>query len=287
MNRNRNGYSRISNEILEYPGRLSRISSLREKASTESFMNRKLKFRCSRCKNSLAPEEKGHLCNKCTALAAKLEKEERLEYIRAHIEELLMSRGVPKRYFDCKLDNFQTTDVPRKKALRVAKGYTEKLVGSGEGLFLTGTNGAGKTHLAVAVMRELILRDHLSCYFIKLPELLLDIRERIGNGASEKEVIQGYKDYDYLFLDELGVEKVSEWVLQDLYLILDGRNGALKPTIITSNLGLDEIEEHIGSRFVSRIVEMCKSVAMEFEDWRKITRRRKLSSTLRTTRKGK
>ena len=50
----------------------------------------------------------------------------------------------------------------------------------------------------------------------------------------------------------------------------------MKPTIITSNLGLEEIEEHIGPRFVSRIVEMCKSVLMEFDDWRKLSRMKKV-----------
>lgn len=207
----------------------------------------------------------------------KARQDGRLKEIKEKIRDLLATRGVPKRYLDCTLDSFRAIDISRKRVLRIIREYTEKRASNGEGLFLTGGNGTGKTHLAIAVMRELILGDHLNCYFIKLPELLLDIRERIRGGESEKEVIREYKNYDYLFLDELGVEKVSEWVLQDLYLILDGRSGALKPTIITSNLGLEEIEEHIGSRFVSRIVEMCKSVVMEFEDWRKLSRRKKVN----------
>jgi len=207
----------------------------------------------------------------------KARQDGRLKEIKEKIRDLLASRGVPKRYLGCTLDSFRAIDISRKRVLGIIRRYTEKPVSAGEGLFLTGSNGTGKTHLAIAIMRELILDDHLSCYFIKVPDLLLNIREHIANGLSEKDIIEKYKEYDYLFLDELGVEKVSEWVLQDLYLILDGRSGALKPTIITSNLGLEEIEEHIGSRFVSRIVEMCKSVVMEFDDWRKLSRRKKIS----------
>ena len=217
------------------------------------------------------------MCNKCLAPVLEKRKEWRLKEIKGKIEELLESRGVPKRYLNCTLDNFQTVGEGRKRTLKIAREYTKKIATTDEGLFLTGSNGAGKTHLAVAIMREFVLADHLNCYFIKVPELLLNIREHIKKGWSEKEEIEEYKDYGYLFLDELGVEKVSEWVLQDLYLILDGRSGALKPTIITSNLGLEEIEEHIGPRFVSRIVEMCKSVLMEFEDWRKLTRAKKVN----------
>lgn len=224
-------------------------------------------------------EEREGLCNKCLALILRTRKERRLKEIKSKIGDLLESRGVPKRYLGYTLDNFQAVGEGRQRVLRIAREYTKRMVIPNEGLFLTGSNGAGKTHLMVAIMREFILNDHLDCKFIKIPELLLNIRECIGKGWSEKDEIEEYKKYDLLFLDELGVEKISEWVLQDLYLILDGRNGALKPTIITSNLGLEELEEHLGSRFVSRMVEMCKSVVMEFKDWRILARRQKLEST--------
>ena len=252
---------------------IKKQGDLGKRINTETSM----KFKCKSCGKPLTREEKGLICSKCIAPILKKEKEERLKYIKLNIEDLLASRGVPKRYLDCTLDNFQPVGEGRKRALGIVKEYIYKMVSTSEGLFLTGSNGAGKTHLAVAIMRELVLGDHLNCHFIKVPELLLNIREYIGKGWSEKEEIKEYKEYDYLFLDDLGVEKVSEWALQDLYLILDGRSGALKPTIITSNLGLEEIEEHIGSRFVSRIVEMCKSVVMEFEDWRKLSRRKKVN----------
>ncbi len=255
-------------------GSIIEQTDLGKRISTKTFT----KPECKNCHKPMTWEEAERgLCNKCMAPILKARQDGRLKEIKEKIRDLLASRGVPKRYLDCTLDSFRAIDVSRKRVLRIVRKYAEKPVSTGEGLFLTGSNGTGKTHLAVAIMRELILGDHLDCYFIKVPELLLNIREHIGNGLSEKDIIDKYKEYGYLFLDELGVEKVSEWVLQDLYLILDGRSGALKPTIITSNLGLEEIEEHIGSRFVSRIVEMCKSVVMEFEDWRKLSRKKKVN----------
>lgn len=239
-----------------------------------------MKFKCEKCPKPLLSyeEQREGLCNDCLVPILKARQEARLKEIKSKIRELLETRGVPKRYSGCTLDNFQTVGEERKKVLGQVKQYIRRMATIDGGLFLTGNNGAGKTHLAVAVMREFILNDHLNSHFIKVPELLLNIREHIGKGWSEKEIIGQYKEYDYLFLDDLGVEKISEWALQDLYLILDGRSGALKPTIITSNLGLEEIEEHIGSRFVSRIVEMCKSVVMEFDDWRLLARRQKLET---------
>lgn len=234
-----------------------------------------MKHNCRECHNPLTWEEQD-LCSKCMIPVLKARQEQRLKEIKGKIEELLEKRGVPKRYLNCTLDNFQAVGEGRKRALRIATDYTKKIATTDEGLFLTGSNGAGKTHLMVAIMREFVLSGYLNCQFVKIPELLLSIRGHIKEDKSEKEEIEKWRGYGCLFLDELGVEKVSEWVLQDLYLILDGRSGDLLPTVITSNLGLEEIEEHLGPRFVSRIVEMCKSVLMEFEDWRKLSRMKKV-----------
>lgn len=259
-------------------GNIIEQTDLGKRINTKTFM--KFKLNCEKCPKPLLSyeEQREGLCSDCLAPILKARQEERLKEIKSKIKELLERRGVPKRYSDCTLDNFQIVGEERKRVLGQVKQYIKRMGTTDEGLFLTGSNGTGKTHLAVAVMREFLLSDHLDCHFIKVPELLLNIREHIGKGWSEKEIIEEYKGYGCLFLDELGVEKASEWALQDLYLILDGRSGALKPTIITSNLGLEEIGEHIGLRFLSRIVEMCKSIVMEFQDWRLLTRKEKVES---------
>lgn len=146
-----------------------------------------------------------------------------------------------------------------------------------EGLFLTGKNGSGKTHLAVAAMREVILSGNTNCKFIKVPNLLFEIRRAIRSDArdAEEAIITRYLDFHLLVLDELGVEKDTEWTLQTLYLIIDGRDSYLMPTIITSNLSLKGIADKLDLRLSSRIIGMCRLLSLECEDWRKIARKRK------------
>lgn len=251
------------------------------------------KYKCIKCGKILSWKEFTEsvdtwpnvaCCLDCLPKITQEAKDNRLKWLRENITDILMKKGVPLRYLYCTLDSFQPIG-KRKILLDKVRSYLDRqLEKTGklakEGLFLIGPNGTGKTHLAVAVMRELILEGIESCRFIKVPELLFEIKKTFRDGYrdSEEELIQKFKNYQYLILDELGIEKVTDWSLQDLYLVIDGRSSNLKPTIITSNLSLEEIEKHLDSRFSSRIVEMCRVIKIECEDWRLLARRQKLES---------
>ncbi len=169
------------------------------------------------------------------------------------IDFYLRKRGVPRRFLFAKISDFPQS--------------WGKLKDSREGVFLTGSRGVGKTHLAVALMREAMLAvkpvKHFDSFridlqrlplFVSVPELLLEIRDTYnGNEISEKEVIDKYSWVDVLVLDDLGVEKPSEWVLQTLYIIIDRRYREDLRTIITSNLGIEEKEGKLDDRIASRI----------------------------------
>lgn len=187
----------------------------------------------------------------------------------------MTARNVPLRFLGCSFENFQPLGENRKKNLRVCQQYvlSHEL---GQGLFFTGPNGTGKTHLAVAILRSSLLRGELNWYFVKTPYLLMAIRSSFKKESSDSEasLIKQFVDYDYLILDELGVEKTTDWSLQTLYLIIDGRSDYLKPTIITSNLSLQQIEDKTDPRIASRIVGMSRSVRFSCDDWRIKTRRK-------------
>lgn len=176
---------------------------------------------------------------------------------------------VPIRYIDCSFDNFfgQPKLVSRLKKHAQLKPLP--------GLFLSGKCGCGKTHLATAILRELIIngRDiEKSIRFISTPEIYLAIRESYDKtGVSEREVINEYADLDLLLLDDLGAEKVSEWSIATLSLIIDRRYRELKPTIITSNLTLDDIENNIDARIASRLNDGI-IIEIDLPDYRKINR---------------
>ena len=145
-------------------------------------------------------------------------------------------------------------------------------------LFITGGFGTGKTYKAVSILKGFI--KNLPCghfiepfknipIFITIPELLMEIRSYFNSATiSEMDALKRYFDSPLLILDDLGVEKTTEWALQSLYVIINKRLSEERETIITSNLSLDELKDKIGDRIVSRIVGMCKVIKLVGKDRR-------------------
>jgi len=85
---------------------------------------------------------------------------------------------------------------------------------------------------------------------------------------SELSLIQEYSEYDLLVLDDIGVEKNSEWVQQTLTNIIDKRYSEMRCTVFTSNCELGEIETRLSTRIASRIAGMCVVVRLAGSDRR-------------------
>ena len=136
---------------------------------------------------------------------------------------------------------------------------------SGSSLLIVGGVGCGKTlyasKLALSCMRQTFFeRGGLRNFcFETVPKLLNEIRDSFDNTEiRSEEVINKYLEADLLILDDLGVEKVTPWVLQTLYIIVNDRYEYLKPTIFTSNLSGGEMADKFDDdRIPSRIVGMC------------------------------
>jgi DNA replication protein DnaC len=211
-------------------------------------------------------------CPSCSEKEEQERKSHQREALKKQLTErmeiYLRKRGVPRRYLNARI-----TDFP---------AHWQKLKESTTGLFLTGSRGLGKTHLAVALMREMIFTtqpvyrggDYKIDFqrmplFVSVPELLLEIRDTFnGSGASEKAVIDKYSWVDVLVLDDLGAEKTSDWVLQTLYTTMDRRYREELRTIITSNLSIEEIEEKFDDRVASRVAGMCRVCTIKGRDRR-------------------
>lgn len=218
---------------------------------------------------------------------------------------------IPKRYEHCDFESYETNLADGKsytsqqaESLKRAKIQAQAFVrdypgGDQSGLLLMGNSGVGKTHLAVAALRELLKRGH-SGYFCEYGALLREIQQtyRSESEVSEMRLLSPVLSVEVLVIDDLGCIKPSDWVRDTIGYILntryvDGSRDLSHPrcTIITTNY-LDSAEEksatlpggraittrretledRIGGRMRSRLYEMCRTVEVFAPDFRREVR---------------
>lgn len=148
---------------------------------------------------------------------------------------------------------------------------------TGRGLYFCGDVGTGKTHLAVAVMNELISRKRVPALFVTVPELLDNMRGAYNDpGRDIDEWMAAVKNADLLLLDDLGAERANEWVRERIFVIVNHRYREELPTIFTSNIGPKDLANQLGERTASRIIGMSDWISLEGEDYREAEVRRGL-----------
>ncbi len=135
-----------------------------------------------------------------------------------------------------------------------------------KGLFFTGPVGSGKTHLAAACANELIERC-IDVLFLVVPDFLDEIRASYGTlgEGSEAAMIRRAKTAAVLVLDDLGAHNFSQWTQDKLFSLVNYRINQQLPVIVTSNLTLNQLEEVVGQRTTSRLVEACTVCRLEVE----------------------
>lgn len=213
-----------------------------------------------------------HPCTVECENAADLEEWE-AERRSALLNTLMERSGVSKRLQRCTLENFHIARNPdAKTALQKVEDWIDhwpEYREAGRGLFLSGEVGTGKTHLAVAVMKELQEAHEVPCLMMSVPELLDDMRAEYDSREGRGRMVAQAKAAELLVLDDLGSEKITDWSIERLFVIIDHRYRNMAPTIYTSNLGYQGVREVFGERIASRMIESNKWVFMEGKDYRK------------------
>jgi DNA replication protein DnaC len=196
----------------------------------------------------------------CRALKAKRKQSRRL------------GTGIPKRFRGVGFDRQPIADMDPAltREIRVFVRDVNANLDKGRGLWLFGDVGTGKTSLAMLVSKA-ALDAGRSVAIYSMPRLLSDIKETYED-SSERSYMQLFErlvGVDLLHIDDLGAEKRTDWVLEQLYSIINERWQEQRSIIVTTNLvDVDELRAQIGPRTVSRLHEMCDLIPIMGRDRR-------------------
>ena len=197
------------------------------------------------------------------------------------IQKNLADARIPPKFARAELTTYKPDTDSQRDALRLAKKFVESFPVEQKGLVFHGPTGVGKTHLAIGLLKAVIRDKGARGYFFQTTELLRLVRETYNRSVdeTEMEVLRPVLEADVLVLDDLGVEKTSEWVQETLGLVINTRYNARRATIVTSNLrdpidntDMNSFMVQLGGRSRSRLLEMCEWVEVQGADIRDVDR---------------
>jgi DNA replication protein DnaC len=183
-----------------------------------------------------------------------------------------LSAVIPRKYRGASFDRAPVTDMPGPQ-VQVVRRFVRDIdenLDAGRGLWFYGSVGTGKTTLAMLVSRS-ALDAGRSVAIYSLPRLLAEIRATFETDSegSYVDFLDRLAAVDLLHVDDVGAERTSDWVLEQLYAIVNARYEDERSVIITTNLERDALVDQIKERTVSRLEEMCTLVPLYGEDARR------------------
>ena len=186
---------------------------------------------------------------------------------------------IGKRFENATIDNYKCPP-GSEEAKNACSAF---IAGSTEGLLLLGPVGTGKTHLMSAVAKAFhqdadphfeerdgitvaVSKEVKTVAFYMMLDLVAALREDVRKGVST--TVNRCLSVDLMVLDDLGVERSTEFIAEEIAQIINGRYNAMKPIAVSTNLTLNGIKDRYTDRSISRWVETCTLVEMYHDDYR-------------------
>ena len=185
----------------------------------------------------------------CKEISTKITEEKRIAEHKNRIEERIQ-KEIPKIFYDIDSDMKNIDSIMDKS------------------LFITGKAGVGKSVLMATLCKKHMRLEH-SVWWISYPKFIMELQRMFKNDENPYQYAQNVvEERGILAIDDLGAEKITDFVRQITYYIINEREQNMKRTIITSNFSLKEIDEMIDPRISSRIAGMCDIIDLKGKDRR-------------------
>jgi DNA replication protein DnaC len=197
---------------------------------------------------------------------------------------------IPGAYHSKMVESYQAGSPYQKEVKHWLLAFQKRGVPGDRGIMIMGNPGLGKTHLVCGVLRYLVLERGLTCRYIDTFQLLQELKASFETGAGTNALMEEVSSVDILGMDELGKTRTTGWQREVLDQIISRRYDAGLTTFVTSNYGKhskkrmsgaagnqnelislarsESLQERVGPRIYSRLVEMCQPLLIDGEDKR-------------------
>ena len=197
------------------------------------------------------------------------QKKQHQKFKQDKIARALRLSNLSPVYLQAKLEDLKNNKGLQETCTKYLKNW-EKIKPLGLGYYFWGNVGAGKTYTAAILANELMKRHFVEVLFLKMPEAVARIKKTFGSDKQnpDKNMFEKMREVEMLILDDLGIEKVSDWLADKIYQVVEHRYSNNLPMIITSNQSLDDLAKIYREQVSSRITEKTKSIQFTQKDKR-------------------